>query len=131
MIVDSVVADIARHWDVGWNRADVAVIMELFSPDVVFSSPYVSRLTGVRGQTTVEGFDAVEAYVVAALDRASDVRYTLQSALAGTDTVILVYTCHFPDGASRPGADIMSVDQAGKVVEWRCHYATDPKTWRE
>jgi hypothetical protein len=31
-----------------------------------------------------------------------------------------------PDGSDKPGADLLRVDPDGKVIEWRCHYATDP-----
>jgi ketosteroid isomerase-like protein len=130
VIEDRVVAGIARHWDEGWNGADVDVIMAPFAEDVVFASPFLARLTGDPDQRTIDGAEALRDYVVAALARASDVRYTLHQALAGTDTVVLVYTCHLPDGSDRPGADLLRVDGDGKVVEWRCHYATDPTRWR-
>ena len=130
VIDPTVVDDLARHWDDGWNRADVDVIMAPFADDVVFSSPFLPRLTGDPDQRTVDGADALRQYVVDALARASDVRYTLHRALGGMDSVVLVYTCHLPDGTDRPGADLMRVNAAGEVVEWHCHYATDPTTWR-
>jgi len=130
VIEDGIVAGIARHWDEGWNGADVDVIMAPFADDVVFASPFLPRLTGDPDQRTIGGAPALRQYVVDALARASDVRYTLHQALAGTDTVVLVYTCHMPDGSDKPGADLLRVDPDGKVVEWRCHYATDPTRWR-
>jgi hypothetical protein len=130
VLEDRIVAEIARHWDEGWNGADVDVIMTPFADDVVFSSPFISRLTGDSDQRTVDGAPALRQYVVDALARAGDVRYTLHQSLAGNDTVVLVYTCHLPDGSDRPGADLLRVDADGRVVEWRCHYATDPTAWR-
>jgi hypothetical protein len=121
---------LARHWEDGWNGVDLDRILAPFGPDVVFSSPFVPRLVGDATRTTIEGLDALRAYVAGALERSGDVRYTLDGAYAGTDTVILVYTCHLPDGTDKPGADIMRVDGHGQVVEWRCHYASDPTTWR-
>jgi hypothetical protein len=94
------------------------------------SSPFIPRLTGDPGQATIVGHDALRAYVVDALARASDVRYSLHTTLVGTETVVLVYTCHLPDGTDKPGADLMRVDADGQVVEWCCHYATDPTQWR-
>jgi ketosteroid isomerase-like protein len=129
VVAPTVVAELARHWEDGWNAADVDVIMAPFAADVVFSSPFVPRLTG-DGRDTVEGREALRSYVVDALERASDVKYTLDAALAGTDTVVLVYRCHLPDGVTKPGADLMRLDGDGRVVEWRCHYATDPTAWR-
>jgi ketosteroid isomerase-like protein len=130
VLEDQIVAEIARHWDEGWNGADVDVIMAPFADDIVFSSPFIPRLTGDPTQRTVDGSPALRRYVVDALARAGDVRYTLHQALAGSDTVVLVYICHLPDGSDRPGADLLRVDPDGKVVEWRCHYATDPTAWR-
>jgi ketosteroid isomerase-like protein len=92
VVEDRVVAEIARHWDEGWNRADVEVIMAPFADDVVFASPFLPRLTGDPSQRTIDGAAALRRYVVDALARASDVRYTLHQALAGTDAVVLVYT---------------------------------------
>jgi hypothetical protein len=130
VIEEGVVAGIARHWDEGWNRADVEVIMAPFADDVVFASPFLPRLTGDPEQRSIDGADALRRYVIDALARAGDVRYTLHQALAGTDTVVLVYTCHLPDGRDKPGADLLRVGPDGDVVEWRCHYATDPTRWR-
>lgn len=131
MLDDSVVARLASHWEEGWNGADLEVIMVPFAENVVFSSPFIPRLTGDPDQATIEGLEALRAYLAASLERASDVRYTLDQTLAGPETVVLVYRCHLPDGSTKPGADLMRVDAAGQVVEWRCHYATDPTAWRD
>ena len=130
MIESAAVAELARHWERGWNGGDLNVIMAPFAADVVFTSPFVPALTGDPARRSIDGLDALRRYVADALVRAGDVRYTLDQALAGTDTVVLVYTCHLPDGSSKPGADLMRLDGDGKVVEWRCHYATDPTHWR-
>ncbi len=130
MIDGATVASLARHWEDGWNGLDLDLIMEPFGADVVFSSPYVAKQLGDPSKTTVEGRDALRSYVAEALNRSGDIRYTLNSAYAGTETVILVYTCHLPDGSEKPGADIMRVDRGGKVVEWRSHYTSDPTNWR-
>lgn len=130
MIDGSLVAELGRHWDEGWNGRDVETIMAPFAAGIVFSSPFVPKQTGDPAKTTVEGYDAVRDYVADALRRSGDVRYTLDAEYTGTDTVVLVYTCHLPDGSDKPGADIMRVDGDGKVVEWRCHYTSDPTQWR-
>jgi hypothetical protein len=130
MVGDEVVAGIARSWDEGWNERDVERIMEPFADGVLFTSPGVAKITGDPALASIEGAGPLREYVVDALERAGDVRYTLHQALAGTDSVVLVYTCHLPGGNDRPGADLLKVDADGKVAEWRCHYATDPTTWR-
>ncbi len=130
MLDDATVERLAHHWEAGWNGRDLDLIMNPFADGVVFSSPYVAKQLGGRALGTVAGYSDLEAYVAAALERAGDVRYSLRHRFAGTDSVILVYTCHLPGGIDREGADFMRVDAEGKVVEWRCHYGSDPTTWR-
>jgi hypothetical protein len=127
---DATVERLSHHWEAGWNGRDLDLIMEPFAEDIVFSSPYVAKQLGDMAQDTVEGRGKLTAYVAAALERAGDVRYTLRQRFAGTDSVILLYTCHLPGGDDREGADFMRVGEQGKVVEWRCHYDSDPTAWR-
>ena len=119
-----------RHWEEGWNGRDVDTIMAPFADDVVFSSPAIPKFTGDEAQTAIHGAGALREYVVEALRRSGDVRYTVDDVFVGAETAVLVYRCHLPDGTTRPGSDLMRVDEAGRVVEWRCHYATDPTAWR-
>ena len=131
MLVDDATAEsLRRHWEDGWNGRDLDTIMGPYAPDVVFSSPAIPKFTGDPEQTTITGFDAVRDYVAEALRRSGDVRYTADAVFAGTSSVILVYTCHFPDGTTRPGSDSMRLDDEGRIVEWRCHYGSDPTRWR-
>nr|BFE38589.1 hypothetical protein GCM10010200_108400 [Actinomadura rugatobispora] len=125
MLDDTTVENLRRHWDEGWNAGDLATIMEPFAADVVFSSPFVPRLTGDPAKKTIDGFEALSGYVDYALRRTPGIRYTLDAVYAGTDAVVLAYTCHAPDGTVRRGADSMRVDATGKVVEWNCHYSHD------
>lgn len=125
MLGDATVEFLRRHWDEGWNKGDLATIMAPFASDVVFSSPFVPRLTGDPAKTAIGGYEALRAYVDYALRRTPGIRYTLEATYAGTDTVVLVYSCRAPDGTVRRGADTMRVDAAGRVAEWRCHYSRD------
>jgi len=120
---EDTIETLRRHWEEGWNREDVDTIMAPFADEIVFSSPFVARLTGDPDTTTVEGRDALRTYVVGALERTPGIRYTLQDTYAGTDTVVLLYSCLLPDGQTKTGADSMRVDANGKVVDWRCHYS--------
>ncbi len=126
-IVDADVVDaLERHWEDGWNGEDTDLIVAPFAPDVVFSSPFVSRITGDRSVSTIAGLDAVRAYVSDSFVRATPgIRYTLDSSYAGTDSVVLLYTVHHPTLGDRPGADTMRLDAEHRVVEWRCHYPFD------
>jgi len=123
MIDHATADDLRRHWDEGWNGEDLDTIMAPFAADVVFSSPFVPRLTGDPAKATITGYDALRSYVDRALRNHSGIRYTVDATYAGTDAVVLVYTFQSPDGTVGHGADSMRLDAAGKVAEWRCHYA--------
>ena len=120
---DATVEALKHHWEEGWNGEDVDTIMAPFADDIVFSSPFIAQLTSDPAKTTVEGFEALRTYVAGALERTPGIRYTLQDTYAGTDTVVLLYSCVLPDGRTKLGADSMRVDGSGKVVDWRCHYS--------
>jgi SnoaL-like domain len=121
-IDDTTVEMLQRHWEDGWNRADLDLIMAPFAPDIVFSSPGIAMMTRDPSQTTIEGHAALRAYIASALRRTSGVRYALRATYVGTESIVLVYGCGIPDGPEKAGADLMRVNDNGKVVEWRCHY---------
>ena len=125
MLDDATVAELSRHWHEGWNAGDLETIMAPFAADVVFSSPFLPRLTGDPTKAALYGYDALRSYLDHALRRTPGIQYTLDAAYAGTDTVVLVYTCHLPDGTVKHGADSMRVGSDGQVVEWKCHYSGD------
>ena len=122
MIDGSTVQRLQRHWEEGWNQGDLDTIMAPFAADVVFASPGIAMMTGDPARTTIEGQDALRAYVEGALRKTRGVRYTLKATYTGTDSIVLVYSCGLPDGVQRLGADSMRIDGTGKVIEWRCHY---------
>ena len=122
-VLDAATVDtIRRHWHDGWNRADLDTIMTPFAADVVFASPGISMMTGDPDRSTIEGRDALRAYIAEALRRTPGVRYTTLATHVGTASIVLVYECGMPGGPQKHGADLMRVDAAGEVVEWRCHY---------
>ena len=126
MLDDDTVRRLERHWDDGWNKCDVDIIMEPFAEDVVFSSPFVTTLTGDPEKSTIEGHEALRSYVADSLRRMPGLRYTLDSTCVGTDSIILQYTVHLPDGKDVTGADSMRVGKDRKVIDWRCHFPYTP-----
>ena len=122
MLDDATVQMLERHWADGWNGRDVDTIMVPFAADVVFSSPGIALMTGDTSRTTIEGYDALRAYIEGALRRSPPIRYALRATYVGVDSIVIVYSCEMPNGTDKPGADSMRVGADGKVVEWRCHY---------
>jgi hypothetical protein len=120
MLDDATVQTLRRHWEDGWNRGDLDTSMAPFAPEVVFSSPGISMLTGDPSRTTIEGYDELRTYIEGALRQAGDVRYTC--APRTSVPIVLLYACGLPNGPEKLGADLMCVDGDRRVVEWRCHY---------
>ncbi|MGO8860649.1 MAG: nuclear transport factor 2 family protein [Acidimicrobiales bacterium] len=126
MLEESTVRMLERHWEEGWNAANLETIMAPFGTDIVFSSPFVPALTGDTTSSEIRGYASLRDYVADSLRRAAGIRYTLDASYVGVDSVILAYTCHLPDGTDRTGVDSMRLDSEGKVVDWRCHYSFRP-----
>jgi hypothetical protein len=117
---------LCHHWHDGWNGEDLEMIMAPFAEGVVFSSPFVPRITGDPAKATIEGHEALRAYLANALARTPGIRYELHGTYVGADGIVLVYTAVLPNGTVHHGADWMRVDPSGQVTEWRCHYTVDP-----
>jgi len=123
-MIDRALAErLVADWHDGWNGEDVGRIMAPFAEDVVFTSPFVSRVGADPATDGIAGRDALRTYVTGALQRTPGIRYRIDQVHLGTDTLVLDYTVTFPDG--RPpttGADLMRIDAHGQVIEWRSHY---------
>ncbi|MQY28391.1 nuclear transport factor 2 family protein [Nocardia aurantia] len=126
MLDEQTVQKLLWHWDEGWNSGDLDTIMSPFATDVLFSSPFVPKLLGDPARLTLEGAGPLRDYVRYALEHAPGIRYTVDGSYSGTDTLVIVYTCHNPDGSTRNGSDFMRVGPDGTVAEWRCHYFREP-----
>jgi hypothetical protein len=122
MLDDETIKQLQSHWEEGWNAYDLETIMAPMGDDVVFSSPFVSKLMGDSAKTTVDGYAALRAYIDDSLVRVPGIGYTLDTTYVGPDTVVLAYTFRLPDGTEKTGADFMRIGAGGKVVEWRSHY---------
>src|SRR4051794_9106446 len=79
-----------RHWEDGWNQNDTDLIVEPFSEDVVFSSPFVPRIMGDPKITEIRGFEAVRNYVADSLVRATQgIQYRADRVDAGTMSIAI------------------------------------------
>ena len=108
-----VVGTLQRHWEDGWNRGDLDTIMAPFADEVVFSSPAVAMVTGEPDKRLIEGAAALREYVAYALGRTPGIAYTLDATYVGSDDIVILYTCTYPDGRpAKSGADTMRVNDA-------------------
>ena len=105
----------AAEWVAAWNRHDLDAILAHYADDVVFTSPFAVRLTG---DGTVRGKDALRAYFAAALTKFPDLHFRLRHALAGVNSLVLLYDS--VEGLL--AAEAFEFDSGGKVTRVNCHY---------
>jgi hypothetical protein len=123
VIDDEKVASLWRHWEDGWNKGDLEVIMQPMAQDVVFTSPFVARVTG--GDSSVRGYDALRSYCEDALTRTPGITYTVHRAFVAPSSLILTYSFTRPGNPAKDGVDIMRLNEANEIVEWISHYPAD------
>ena len=82
--------EFARQWIAAWNAHNLDLIITHYSDDVVFSSPFVTRL-GAGASGSLHGRAALLEYFGAALDKFPALNFRLRAVLIGIDTVTILY----------------------------------------
>lgn len=113
------VEDFAAEWIAAWNTHDLNRILDHYQDDFEMSSPLIPLLAG-EASGKLRGKAAVGEYWAKALNRLPDLHFELLTALAGVDSVTLIYTGH--RGLS---AEVLHFGIHGKVQTAFAHYATD------
>lgn len=86
----AVATDLARRWERAWNAHDLEAVLALVADDVVFTSPYATRvLPGSDG--VLRGRDALRGYWGRGLALLPDLHHRVEKVFAGVDTVVLAY----------------------------------------
>lgn len=107
----------ATQWIDAWNRHDLTAIMELYSNDIRFYSPYIIKL-GMNDQGVITRKDELEKYFGKALGIYTDLHFELREVLTGADSVILYYK----SVSNRMAAEMMELDESGKISLVKAHY---------
>lgn len=82
--------DLAERWERAWNAHDLEAVLALVADDVVFTSPYATRvLPGSDG--VLRGKDALRAYWARGLELLPDLHHRVEKVYAGVGTVVLAY----------------------------------------
>jgi hypothetical protein len=115
----------ARRWVAAWNEHDLEAILSHYAADVVFTSPFVSRLTA-RPDGTLQGLPALREYFGLALKHFPDLHFRLWRVLPGVGSVVLVYE----SVQGLLAAEVMELNGDGKVAQVRCHYMTPDEGMR-
>ena len=107
----------ANEWVAAWNSRDLDVIMEHYSEDIVFYSPFIKKVNNdVTGRIT--GKKALREYFSRALTVYTDLHFELYHVLEGVDSQVLYYK----SVGNRLAAEMMVLGDDGKILEVRAHY---------
>jgi len=90
MLTTTEANDFARQWIAAWNAHDLPLIMNHYSDDIVFSSPFVSKIAN-ESSGTLRGRAAVLQYFGEALQRFPSLRFQLRAVLIGIETLTILY----------------------------------------
>lgn len=76
-----------------WNAHDLETILDHYGEEIVLYSPMIARVMGVPSPS-LTGLDALRRYWSRALDLAPELRFDLETVLAGADSLTILYTNH-------------------------------------
>jgi hypothetical protein len=116
-LTDELAKSFAEQWIDAWNRHDLTAIMELYSEDIRFYSPYIIRLE-MNAEGVISKKDELEKYFGKALGIYTDLHFELYEVLTGVGSVILYYK----SVGNRMAAEMMELDESGKISLVRAHY---------
>ncbi len=110
---------LGREWIQAWNRHDLDAILAHYDEAIVFRSPFVAKLAG-EPSGTIHGKARLRAYFAEALRKYPDLRFTDVRAHAGVSSVTLTYR----SVANLHAAEVMTLNDAGRVIRVDAHYAS-------
>jgi ketosteroid isomerase-like protein len=108
----------AEAWIQAWNTHDLDAIMEHYSHDVVFVSPFIVRLLN-DPSGTIRGKEALRAYFQRGLETFPDLHFELRNVLVGVSSVTLLYR----SVRNLLAAEVMELDEHGQATRVLAHYA--------
>ncbi|MDR4480566.1 MAG: nuclear transport factor 2 family protein [Nitrospira sp.] len=111
---------LAQAWIEAWNRHDLDAIMHHYAPDVEFTSPFVSTLSG-ESSGLIRGREPLKAYFRKGLHAYPDLQFELLRTLTGVDSVLLYYR----SVKGLLAAEMMTVNGEGQIQMVRVHYTKE------
>jgi len=112
--------EFAEDWVSAWNSHDLDRVVSHYEEAVVLTSPRIKLILG-KEDATIRGKSALRDYMGMALKRVPDLRFTLDRAFSGINSVVLEF--HTNDG--RHGAEFMEFGRNGLVSRVSATYALD------
>ncbi|OJV14475.1 MAG: DUF4440 domain-containing protein [Dyadobacter sp. 50-39] len=116
-LTDESAQSFARQWIDAWNSHDLATIMDMYSDEIRFCSPYIIKL-GMNAEGLITDKLELEKYFGKALGIYVDLHFELHEVLVGANSLILYYQ----SVNNRMAAELMELDDSGKIILVKAHY---------
>ena len=111
---------LTQAWIAAWNRHDLDAIIRHYAPDVAFTSPFVSALSG-EPSGTIHGIEPLTAYFRKGLQAYPDLHFERLRVLTSVDSLLLYYRSI----KGLLAAEMMVVNDEGRVQTVRAHYVKE------
>jgi ketosteroid isomerase-like protein len=95
----------AESWERRWNDHDLEAVLSSFAEDVVFTSPLAAQIVPGSGGV-IRGKPALRDYWSHGLRLHAELRFTVDAAYAGVETLVIVYRSNI--GA--PPCEVLTFD---------------------
>jgi ketosteroid isomerase-like protein len=108
---------LGEEWVTAWNAHDLATIMTLYSPDVVFQTPTAIATLGIP-DGRIEGREALREHFARGLARLPDLRFDLERIYVGVRSIAIIY--RWADGT--PVAELHEYDDDSLIERVQALY---------
>lgn len=107
----------ARCWTAAWNARDLEAVLDLFSENATFTSPYASKLLPETAGV-LRGRSALRRYWTMGIAALPNLHFDLVEVFAGVDSLVILYR-------NQAGVLVSEVFRFldGKVIEGSGNYA--------
>jgi hypothetical protein len=110
--------EIAERWITDWNQHDLDQIINHYSENIEFTSPFIIKLLG-EASGTIYGKSALVSYFAKGLTAYPDLKFELIQVLAGVNSVLIYYR----SVNQLLAAEFMVLDADGFVNRVVAHYS--------
>ncbi len=93
LVTQEVAMAFAQDWIEAWNRHDLDAVLDFFTRDFEFCSPYVIELAD-EASVCLRGREAIQRYWETGLARIPDLQFRLIDVLAGVRSLTIYYAGH-------------------------------------
>jgi hypothetical protein len=110
--------DYAKSWIEAWNAHDIEALGEHYAKEVVFRSPFITKLDE-NESCTIHGREALKDYLKKGMEAFPHMRFQLHRVGVGVDSLALNYIG--VDGAL--ANEVHVLNDEGKAIDVRIHYS--------